>query len=301
MITAAALLVACPRKAPEPAPKVAKRAIATALPAAATATAAPPAPATATAAPVAATEAAASSDLRAYIVWRAVGPAVSSWWIEGAGASWEVVAERTGLWLAARDDLYGWHITKRRIKVCDPVACAEEDGACVPTLVRNGPFEGRIEDVELVALVSGKRSPVGAKVPDNVALALGTPGFHRFVEPQIQRGERLVAHVRTETMSCGAMQGQDHADRVRVLVPQGLLVAEPPATPTDGKDQVLGEGPADDLAADAPDMVAIARLLPALDPEVVPETVRYGWSVVNPTGARRELLQQRFLCSKAAP
>ena len=239
--------------------------------------------------------------MRAVLVWRAAGPDVRTWWVEGQGADIEIVAERTGLWAFARDDIFGWHTTKRRIKVCDPVACAEQDGACVPTMVHNGPFAGRIDDVEFVGLISGQRHPLGARLPDSVAVGLGTPGFRRVWEPVVQTADGLVVDVRTETMACGAMQGEDHLERQRVLLPDGLLSADQPHSNAEGALSPAGSNDKPDFGAGAPDIVAIAKLLPSLPVDAPSEIVHFGWSEVHSAGTRRELLQQRFLCSKAAP
>jgi hypothetical protein len=156
--------------------------------------------------------------------------------VQLAGA---VLAQRQGLWLLGREGLYQWQEQLRRVRTCDPVTCAEQDGLCVPVMQRSGPFQGRILDVRLQPL-GGRRDsgrPVGPKLSDQLAIALGSPGLHHQLLPMGQLGEQFLAQTRTETWSCGAMQGRTAAVDYAVVVPDGLLV--PPLLPADR--QVLAE------------------------------------------------------------
>jgi hypothetical protein len=142
-----------------------------------------------------------------------------------------VLAQQPGLWLLGRQGLYQWQELLRRVRTCDPAACAEQDGLCVPVMQRSGPFQGRILDVRLQPL-GGRHNtgqPVGPKLSDQLAVALGSPGLHHQLLPMGQLGDQFLAQARTETWSCGAMQGRTATVDYAVVVPDGLLV--PPLEP----------------------------------------------------------------------
>jgi hypothetical protein len=147
-----------------------------------------------------------------------------------------VLGQRQGLWLLGREGLYHWQEQLRRVRTCDPVACAEQDGLCVPVMQRSGPFQGRILDVRLQPLGGRLHTgqPVGPKLSDQLAVALGSPGLHHQLLPLGQLGDQFLAQARTETWSCGAMQGRTATVDYAVVVPDGLLV--PPLLPADRQD-----------------------------------------------------------------
>lgn len=158
------------------------------------------------------------------LVWYEVKGKVRTVWVHIQPGSSQVVGGREGLWLAARDDLYGWKQTRRRIRACEPAACNDPDGSCESVLVGGGPFQGRIDDVELLGLTTGKKRLLGPKLPDSAALDLGTPGLHRFIRPTAQLGPLLLVQVVTETMSCGPMHGDTAVESRQAVVPDGALL-----------------------------------------------------------------------------
>lgn len=193
----------------------ASRAVALAPPATA---AVPPAPATATELPAASTE---GQDA---LVWQEVGGKVRTVWVHLQPGASQVEGSRDGLWLAARDDIYGWKQTRRRVRACEPAACNDPNGSCESAMVGGGPFQGRIDDVELVGLLTGKRRPLGPRLPDSAALDLGTPGMHRFIRPTAQLGSLLLVQVVTETFSCGPMHGDTAVTARQAVIPDGALL-----------------------------------------------------------------------------
>lgn len=175
--------------------------------------------------------AAATAADRHILLWRRAGKQTSTWWLQGQGNAWEIVGERAGLWTAGRGDVFGWRVVKRRIAVCDAADCAQEDGACRPVMVKSGPFEGIVEDGQWVGLLSGAAHPIGDRLPDKTAVALGSPGFLRRIEPVAQLGELLLVQVVTETWSCGSMHGRTAVDFRRLLAPDGVLLPMPTPDP----------------------------------------------------------------------
>lgn len=160
---------------------------------------------------------------RDVLVWQEVKGKTRTHWVHIHGAASQVLGSRDGLWLAARDDIYGWKQTRRRVRACEPAACNDPDGSCESVMVGGGPFQGRIEDVELVALTTGKKRPLGPKLPDSAALDLGTPGLHRYIRPTAQLGPLLLVQVVTETLSCGPMHGDTAVEPRQAVVPDGAL------------------------------------------------------------------------------
>lgn len=158
------------------------------------------------------------------LVWQEVGGKVRTAWVHLQPGASQVEGSREGLWLAARDDIYGWKQTRRRVRACEPAACNDPDGSCESAMVGGGPFQGRIDDVELVGLLTGKRRPLGPRLPDSAALDLGTPGLHRYIRPTAQLGSLLLVQVVTETFSCGPMHGDTAVTARQAVVPDGALL-----------------------------------------------------------------------------
>ncbi|MSQ82591.1 MAG: hypothetical protein EXR77_06690 [Myxococcales bacterium] len=169
--------------------------------------------------------AASETAVRDVLVWRSDSKSAHSWWLQGGDQTWELVAERKGLWSAGRDDIFGLRQTKRRVQVCDPTACAAAEGECVPTLIKSGPFEGRIYDATWVGLLSGRITAIGSRLPTSTATALGSPGLLHRAIPVGQLDEHFWFEIITETWSCGAMNGRTVSEARRVLIPDGLLLA----------------------------------------------------------------------------
>ncbi len=158
------------------------------------------------------------------LVWQEVNGKVRTVWVHLQPGASLVEGSRDGLWLAARDDIYGWKQSRRRVRACEPAACNDPDGSCESAMVGGGPFQGRIDDVELVGLVSGRHRPLGPRLPDSAALDLGTPGLHRFIRPTAQLGPLLLVQVVTETLSCGPMHGDTAVEPRQAVVPDGALL-----------------------------------------------------------------------------
>ncbi len=181
----------------------------------------------------AAAAATATADL---LVWARTAKGARTWWLQGQGADWTLLAERNGIWSAGRDDVYGLRETVRRVRVCDPAVCADPEGACVPILIKAGPFAGRIYDAAWIGLLGERTTPVGPRLADNVAVALGSPGLQHRVLPVAQFDDLLLVEVVTETWSCGAMNGRTTHEPRRLWVPDGQLA---PLVPGTGEAAVL--------------------------------------------------------------
>ncbi len=191
------------------------------------------------------------------LVWARTDKIARTWWLQGQGADWTLLAERNGIWSSGRDDVFGLRETVRRVRVCDPAGCADPDGGCTPLLVKSGPFAGRVYDAAWVALLGERATPVGTRMPDNTAVALGSPGLLHRIVPVAQFDDLLLVEVVTETWSCGAMNGRTVHDPRRLWVPDGHLSALTPGSSeggvmaTDGA-QAEAELRAQFAAADGP-------------------------------------------------
>lgn len=137
----------------------------------------------------------------------------------------QVLARRSGRWLVGRDGLWQWQTALRRIRTCDPAACAEAEATCVPVLQRNGPFQGRVMEARLVPLGGGAARPVGPRVSDQAALALASPGFLHRPELLGSIGSSHWLRIQTEVWSCGTLAGHTAEADAQLLVPDGLLLA----------------------------------------------------------------------------
>lgn len=190
---------------------------------------------------------------REVLVWRTRGKGHETFWLQQGLDGTRILARRQGLWFAAGLDVWGWHVAERRIPVCDPADCAAEDGACTPVPLGTGPFAGRVEEVELRGLHSGRKVRIGARLPASTAVDAGSPGFVRRLLPLGQTGPRLLVRVRTETLACGAMQARVLQEDFVLLAGTGLLRPWRPSAPLggviSGHEPEEGEGPlAEDLA-----------------------------------------------------
>ncbi len=196
-----------------------------------------------------------------FLVWQRVEGKTVTWWIHLQGGDSRVEGHRDGLWLAARGDIYGWKLKRRKVRACELAACAEEDGACVSVLVGGGPFQGRIDDVELVGLGTPRPRPLGPRLADSAALDLGTPGLHRYIAPTAQLGPLLLVEVVTETLSCGPMHGETTREMRLAVVPDGSLL---PAADAAIETELLGGIPkesVDVLRHEQPAAVGLLRWL----------------------------------------
>ncbi|MBM4343190.1 MAG: hypothetical protein FJ100_07400 [Deltaproteobacteria bacterium] len=170
------------------------------------------------------------------LVWARTEKLARTWWLQGQGADWTLLAERDGIWSAGRDDVYGLREKVRRVRVCDPAACSDPEGGCVPVMVQSGPFAGRIHDAAWVGLLGERAVPIGARVADETAVALGSPGFLHRTVPVAQFDDLLLVEVVTETWSCGAMNGRTTHEPRRLGVSDGHLAVW---VPGGGEAQVL--------------------------------------------------------------
>lgn len=136
-----------------------------------------------------------------------------------------VLARRSGRWLVGRDGLWQWQTVLRRIRTCDPVACAQTEATCVPVLQRKGPFQGRVLEARLAPLGGGAARPVGPRLSDQAALALASPGFLHRPELLGSIGSSHWLRMQTEVWSCGTLAGHIAEADAQLLVPDGLLLA----------------------------------------------------------------------------
>lgn len=136
----------------------------------------------------------------------------------------QLLAQREGRWLPGRDGLWQWQTAQRRIRTCDPAACAEADARCVPVLQRAGPFQGRVNDARLVSATGGVVRPVGPRISDQAALALASPGFAQRIRLLGSLGSYHWLRTETEVWSCGGLVGHTAEADAQLLVPDGLLV-----------------------------------------------------------------------------
>ncbi len=142
------------------------------------------------------------------LVWRLRDRELRTWWLRcPASQACQKLAERGGLWAAAASEVVEWRVERRMVRVCDMADCADELGSCSPGAAEGGPLAGRLDEVFWVGLATGKRTRLGPRLPDRVAIDLGSPGLHHFVEPLASTGSGLLVRTVTETMACGAMKG----------------------------------------------------------------------------------------------
>lgn len=203
-------------------------------------------PTTAPAGPAALPDAVTPDGGRDALIWQSQGAqAVTAWVRWEPGKPPTVLAQRRGVWAFGRGDIWGWRVRRRMVRVCDAGECAQADGVCAPGSAEGGPLSGRLDEVAWVGLLGGKQYPVGPVLPKTVAVDLGTPGLHRWIELLGQAEQRVLVRVVTETMSCGAMNGGSAEDVRLVALPTGAW-----SDPWVMEDEALmTEAHRDDLAA----------------------------------------------------
>jgi hypothetical protein len=178
--------------------------------AAATTTAAPP-------------EALPEAPTRDVLIWRRSDDGEHTAWLRLKPlATPELLAERSGLWLAAGDEIWQLHLRTRRVAACSPARCRRDFTVCKKLAPKRSA--ALVTDAAWRGLARGQRVEVGVPPPAQVAVKLVATEFATDWVPLAGLDDRLVLRQDWRLRPCGADQARTTRQAVLVRVGQGGLL-----------------------------------------------------------------------------
>jgi hypothetical protein len=179
-----------------------------------------------------------------------------------------VWARRSGLWIAAADDLWQWQVSLRRVSACDPVACAKDDTVCKP--LRPEVSAALVADAAWQSLRQSRRVAIGVPLGRRVAVDLAAAGLGTDLVPLAGLGERVVVRQDLRVRPCGQADEQQSWKAALVHVPQGTL--GPLAATVQGEGLLAADGGSAAPVHEFAELTADVRWL-AVQQRLTPE----GW------------------------
>ncbi len=151
-----------------------------------------------------------------YLVWRRQDDYQpdTTYWLAVQATSTELLGERDGLWIAARDAIWHWEPTQADLPVCAPLACEEDVPHCKP-MGKTGA--GTVDQATWQDLLSERSATVGPHLPSMAAIGLGAKALHETWLPLAVVNGTLLLRVETHWRLCDG--GGGGRVQVKTLAP----------------------------------------------------------------------------------
>ncbi len=138
----------------------------------------------------------------------------TTYWLSIQATSTELVGQREGLWIAARDAIWHWNPEVTDLPICGPLACEEEVPHCKPMRRTGG---GTVDTCAWRDLLTDRSVPVGPRLPEMAGLGLGATSLHETWLPLAVVNGRLLLRVETHWRLCDG--GSGGRVQVKMLTP----------------------------------------------------------------------------------
>lgn len=174
------------------------------------------------------------------LVWRSADEFSETLWLRVSSAKPELLARRSGIWLASRDGIYEIRFKRRALATCNRATCEGADSHCYIVAAAHST-ESWVTEAFFVNLSDGRQHLIGPQLPATMATALEAMGYQRELEVVSSFDTAVEVRIRTQITLCGASQADITVDAMLATVPLARL--DPIASPREAAELLATDGP----------------------------------------------------------